>query len=261
MKVPFWIINILACLLIGGGIGFSQVSFEKPRYVGSAVLYERILFDEYWDAAPAFLVEAELVRDSSPTDSLEKEGDLETISRGLLSGWLQLLNERLFLFPFDQALKSNTIGVDLRRYARLENGNADGLNQQSISFHVVGNDEAVVRAELERWMGDVKASSTIKARAAIQSWLLRNASALRVLSRDDKSGLSESAVVKLGDIAGQFERAAERFPGIAPFQQQVPEIRLVAVNSDRTLGTAVWALMGGLVGGFVSIGLRRRGAR
>lgn len=254
-------IGIFTGLFIGLIFGLGQFFFfDESRHIASVILYERILFDEYWEAAPPSLSRAELRRAELSSQSSVGKEQRDVVVAGLLNGWFRLIDGTLFRFAIDEALKSGSISRDIQRYARLNKGYADGLNQRSISFQVVGGDESVVEQELERWVASVQETSTLQAHSAVKSWLSRKASSLEALSEGNGATLSEDAKSEFKRMAAEFHNAADSFPLIEPFQAALSEIEVYSHPRTWAPRMALWALIGAVIGGVLLLGFRAKRA-
>lgn len=261
MKIRNWLSVIVAGVLIGLLIGLAQMLvFGDRKYSASLSLYERILFDEYWEAAPASLLEAELRRVELSSQSSGEKSKRDSIIIELLNGWFRLIDGTLFRFPIDEALKSNSIGRDIQRYARVNKGYVEGLNQRAVSFRVVGNDELVVKRELKRWVSSVQKASSEKANSAVKSWLSRKASGLKAVSEGEYTDLPENTRSEFQQMAQEFQNAADNFPSIQPYQATLSEIEVHSHPREWTAGVALWALIGAVVSVVSVLGLRAKRA-
>lgn len=261
MKARHWLCAVLTGALIGLVIGFVQLLvFSDQRHTASLKLYERVLFDEFWEAAPPSLLRAELRRSELSSQGSVKKEQRDVVVAELLNGWFRLIDGTLFRFAIDEALKSGSIRRDIQRYARLNKGYADGLNQRSISFQVVGGDESVVEQELERWVASVQETSTLQAHSAVKSWLSRKASSLEALSEGNGATLSEDAKSEFKRMAAEFHNAADSFPLIEPFQAALSEIEVYSHPRTWAARMALWALIGAVIGGVLLLGFRAKRA-
>jgi|TARA_R100000049_G_C1957034_1_gene115384 hypothetical protein len=245
MNYRRWFGGITLGLFIGVCVGLIQsYLFEKPKYIASVTLNERVLFDEYWKVAPDALAKAELRRAvlSGETSSLNSE--YNAILGDLLNGWFRLLDETLFRFPIDEALKSNEPGQGTQRYARLNRGFTDGLNQRSITFRAVGSSADNVERELHEWVAGVQTSSQAHAHAAVKSWLTRKSDSLQALSEGGEFDLSEDELAKVSRMAVDFRRSANDLPLISPFQEEVLDVVVSSPHRGLITRVSVWGLMG-----------------
>ncbi len=257
MKSKVWVRGFILGLLLGGCIGIAQFSLlEKPKYIASVILSERAFFNEYWESAPDVLVKAELKRvELSSRDPNEGSRD-EAILGDLLNEWFRLLDETLFRFPIDGALKSNSIGDEIKRYAKVQRGVVDGLNQRSIIFRAVGPGEERVENNLRDWVAEVQMESEELAAEAIKSWLRRKAMSLKVLSEDGGFDLSSGELARVDIMAESFERAAEAFPMISPYHDELSEVSVVNQPQQKALRVLIWALAGSLLSIVIVAGFR-----
>ena len=107
MKARHWLSAILIGALIGLVVGLVQLFvFNEQKYTASLKLYERVLFDEYWEAAPPSLLRAELRRAELSSQSSVGREQRDVVVAELLNGWFRLIDGTLFRFAIDEALKA-----------------------------------------------------------------------------------------------------------------------------------------------------------
>lgn len=247
--------------ILGAGIGGAQIYvFEKPKYIASVVLNERVFFDEYWASAPDILVKAELKRVEFANRDRNNAQNADVVLEDLLNEWFRLLDDTLFRFPIDEALKSNAIGREVKRYAEVQRGIIDGLNQRSIVFRIVGPEKDRAKKALVDWVAAVQNNSEALATEAIKSWLRRKAMSLEVLAENGGFDLSGSELKRIGNMAVSFRRAADEFLVISPYQDILSEVSVVKQPQQNAVRVLIWALAGALLSIVVAASVRAKKA-
>ncbi|MBZ2168422.1 hypothetical protein [Marinobacter sp. F4216] len=237
-----WVGGLVIGAIIGASIGLIQVNLiEKKRYVAALDLKERIFFNEFWEAAPDVLLKAELMRSSY---SQEKASGLDPIVADLLNGWFRLLDDTLFKFPIDEALKSTAISASGQRYVEINPGFIDGLGQRSITFRIVGNSPESVNSELLQWVADVKHRGNELSLKALRSWLSRKAYSLEAMSNLDGREYSKLQRIDLHRMAEDFERAAQSLPSFDSFLNEPPQVQVAPVPVSLSLRVLIWGALG-----------------
>lgn len=245
MSYKGWIGGLLLGLVFGVLVGLAQVHFvDKDRYVASTVLGERILFDEFWAAAPKTLVKADLMRTALSKDASQADYSLELVVGEMLNTWFRLLDDNLFRFPIDVALQSNSVDGARQRYARINSGLFDGINQRSIIFRVVGTNPDTVESELLDWVRTVKERSALLAQQSLKSWLSRKANGLEVLAEEGGFGISESDRSEFRLIALDFKSSADSLPILPPYVESDQSVSIDLVPISSLFRVLIWGLVG-----------------
>ncbi|MEP1213734.1 MAG: hypothetical protein ABJM11_06375 [Marinobacter sp.] len=257
-----WIVWSFFGLIVGAGVGAIQLyATDSTRYVASLELKERVLFDEYWNAAPDFLIKAELVRNSLVTTDSDSGVTLDSLTAELLNSWFRFLDNNLFRFVVDGALSTGNIGDEFQRYARTNPGMIDGLNQRSITFTVAGDNPQYAEDRLLEWVDEIKEESTVRSSEALTAWLSRKGRALRLLSEQGGLGFLEEDRGEIGQIASDFEKSAKSFPFISPYFGMEMPVVVEQVGTNRLHRILLWAGLGVVITLLLLIALKSRQSR
>ncbi len=257
-----WIMWSTFGLVFGAIVGAIQLyATDSPRYVASMELKERILFDEYWVAAPDFLVKAELVRNSLVTTGSNAGVTLNSLTAELLNSWFRFLDNNLFRFAVDGALRSGNIGDQFQRYARTNPGVIDGLNQRSITFSLAGDNPQDAEARLLEWVDAIKEESTVRSSEALASWLSRKGRGLRILSEQGGMDFSTDDQEEIAQIAFDFEKSAKSFPLISPYLEIEMPVVVEQVGTTQLHRILLWAGLGVVITLLILVALKSRQSR
>ena len=257
-----WIAWSIFGLIVGAIVGAIQLyATDSPQYVASMELKERILFDEYWIAAPDSLIKAELVRNSLVTTDSDSGVTLDSLTAELLNSWFRFLDNNLFRFVVDGALSTGNIGDEFQRYARTNPGVIDGLNQRSIRFSVAGDNPQYTEGRLREWVGEIKEESTARSSEALVSWLSRKGRGLRLLSEQGGMGFSIEDREEIAQIAFDFEKSAKSFPLISPYLGVEMPVVVEQVGTNRLHRILLSAGLGVVITLLILIALKSRQSR
>jgi len=249
--------------IIGAGtgllVGILLSYFSEERFVAKTEINSRILYDDIWEFSPSILRQGELLRPILKRavryeDMKINEITIASIASVLTNDWLRYLDNVLFRFVIDEAYDSSIISGEISRYAKIQPGMKDGLNQRSVLLRVVASSETTAHDELIKWRKRVRLASEINARDSMKSWFQRKGAGIAALVQDG-SVISGLDINKVNEISKQFLRVSDHIDHVIPYKNEEGSVRVEKVIMSPPINRlAMWTLIGLLVSVLTMIG-------
>ncbi|MDC0664170.1 hypothetical protein [Marinobacter sp. SS21] len=248
--VGTWIIGVLIGALFGLIVGLLQhFLFSNESYIAETRLIEPLAFDEFWDISPPVLQQAEMIR---PTLSqLTGHVDVQpssgaVVTKDLVNAWMRYLDEVVFRFVLDEALRSASISGGNKRFARLHAGFHEGLGRREVILSVASESSEDARSSLEEWVAQVYENSEVNLQRSMASWFHRKGQSLEALKTGGLWMAPDDMNIDLDEFITQFEVASklsEQFTG-SFVERRDTRVYSVPVRVRERL--IMWAAIGAL---------------